>query len=205
MTSAEWDARYASTELVWSAGPNTWVEQIAGALEPGRVLDLAGGEGRNSLWLATRGWDALCVDFSQVALDRASELAAQRTAGSALKFAVLQADLLEYQPPAQAFDLVLVIYVQVPATEREFILANAANAVAPHGRLLVVAHHSDNLVDGVGGPQNPDLLYTQDDIADVAAVSGLVVERSERALRQVQVEGETRYAVDALYVGQRRV
>jgi SAM-dependent methyltransferase len=203
MKSADWDARYASTELVWSAGPNMWVEQIAEALDPGRVLDLAGGEGRNSLWLAARGWDALCVDFSQVALDRALELAAQRVSRAGLRFAVLQADLLAYVPPAEAFDLVMVIYVQVPAAEREIIFANAASAVAPNGRLLVVAHHSDNLAEGVGGPQDPELLYTQDEIAAAAAASGLVAERSERVMRPVRVDGATRDAIDALYVGRR--
>jgi SAM-dependent methyltransferase len=203
MTSADWDTRYASSELVWSAGPNVWVEEIAAGLTPGRALDLAGGEGRNALWLAERGWDVLCVDFSQVALDRATELAAQRPAGTSDKFAVLKADLQTYAAPTKSYDLVLVIYVHVPAAQRQFILANAAQAVAPGGRLLVVAHHSDNLSDGVGGPQNPDLLYTQDNIAYEVTASGLVVERAARVLRQVPADGQTKQAVDALYVGQR--
>ena len=60
----------------------------------------------------------------------------------------------------------------------------AATAVAPGGRLLVVAHDSSNLEHGHGGPQEPDVLYTADDVlADIESVEavwrrlGGVVER----------------------------
>jgi len=72
----DWDARYAETELVWSAEPNRFVETELAALAPGRALDLAAGEGRNAIWLATRGWTVTVVDFSRVALEKASNLAA---------------------------------------------------------------------------------------------------------------------------------
>ena len=70
MNSEQWDQRYAGEELVWSAGPNIFVAGICAELAPGRVLDLAAGEGRNALWLAERGWQVTAVDFSQVAVDR---------------------------------------------------------------------------------------------------------------------------------------
>jgi len=75
--AAEWDARYAERDLVWSAGPNVFVERYAADLPVGRALDVAGGEGRNALWLADRGWDATVADFSQVALDRALRIRAE--------------------------------------------------------------------------------------------------------------------------------
>ena len=57
MDAAGWDARYATTDLVWSAEPNRWVVETFEARPPGRGLDLGAGEGRNTLWLAERGWD----------------------------------------------------------------------------------------------------------------------------------------------------
>src|SRR5256885_9972264 len=59
-----WDQRYAGAELVWSAGPNRFVAEELADRPPGRVLDLASGEGRNALWLAARGWQATAVGFS---------------------------------------------------------------------------------------------------------------------------------------------
>ena len=58
MDAGEWDARYRDSELVWSAGPNQFVEECCADLPPGRAIDLAAGEGRNAIWLAEQGWDA---------------------------------------------------------------------------------------------------------------------------------------------------
>jgi hypothetical protein len=48
---------------VWSAEPNAFVAAETAALAPGRALDLAGGEGRNAIWLAERGWRVMLVEF----------------------------------------------------------------------------------------------------------------------------------------------
>ncbi|HSR26355.1 MAG TPA: class I SAM-dependent methyltransferase, partial [Candidatus Eisenbacteria bacterium] len=115
MDAGHWDERYAAKELVWSAEPNVFVAEATADLPAGRALDLAAGEGRNALWLAERGWRVTAVDFSQVALDRASALARERAIRPPGSFATLRADLLDYVPPAQAYDLVLVVYLQLPA------------------------------------------------------------------------------------------
>ena len=74
----DWNARYAQKELLWTAAPNRrFAEEVAG-LAPGRALDLACGEGRNAVWLAERGWEVTGVDFSDVALAKAAELATSR-------------------------------------------------------------------------------------------------------------------------------
>jgi len=69
----------ATPTPTWSgrATPNRWVEQVGVGLEPGRVLDLAGGEGSQCA-VAGRGWRATVVDFSPVGLNRACALAAER-------------------------------------------------------------------------------------------------------------------------------
>ena len=122
MDSSHWDERYAASDLVWSATPNMWVEQLTADLTPGTAVDLAGGEGRNALWLAERGWQATVVDFSQVALDRAQQWAAERLGADAHRLRTEQADLLAYAPPARAYDLVLVVYLQVPADQRRPVM-----------------------------------------------------------------------------------
>ena len=78
MDASDWDDRYRDQELVWSAGPNQFVEAICSPLPPGRSLDLAAGEGRNALWLAERGWDSTAVDFSAVAIEKAKAIASRR-------------------------------------------------------------------------------------------------------------------------------
>jgi len=185
-----WDSKYAAAERLWSARPNRFLVAEVADLEPGRALDLACGEGQNSCWLAALGWKVTGVDFSEVAIARARERADRER----LEAEFVCADLLEYVPEPDAFDLVLVLYLQVPAVERRRVLARAASAVGARGMLLLVGHDLTNVTDGVGGPSDPDLLYTPDDVA--AELPGLEIERAERVLRDVA--DADRPAIDAL-------
>ena len=200
MSSAEWNRRYAGSELVWTATPNRFLVAEAGELPPGRALDLACGEGRNAVWLAEQGWQATGVDFSDVALGKARRLAA----GRGVEVEWVHADLLEFGPPRRAFDLVVSLYLQVPQPERSAILARAADAVAPGGTLLVIAHDSSNLDGGHGGPRDPSVLYTADDVAADVAETGLEVERAEVVRRPVETADGERVALDALFRARRR-
>ena len=142
-------------------------------MPPGRALDLACGEGRNAVWLAERGWEVTGVDFAAVGLDKARGLAIARGVESTW----VEADLLDYAPPPEAFDLVVILYLQLPAEERSRVLRSAAPAVAPGGTLVVVAHDRSNLDHGHGGPQDPGVLATPEEVA--ADLDGLEVERAD--------------------------
>ena len=74
MDAEGWDERYAGSELVWSAEPNRFVAEVCAELSPGRALDLAAGEGRNAIWLASRGWTVTAADFSQAGLDKGKRM-----------------------------------------------------------------------------------------------------------------------------------
>ena len=190
MRREHWDRKYAEAVRLWSAEPNRFLVAEVTALEPGRALDLACGEGQNSRWLAELGWRVTGVDFSEVAIARASERAAREQ----LDVEFVCADLLEYEPERDAFDLVLVFYLQISAIERRRVLGRAVSALAAAGTFLLVGHDLTNLTDGVGGPHDPDLLYTPDDI--VAELPGLEIEKAERVLRDVA--DADRPAIDAL-------
>lgn len=172
MDSRAWDDRYAATELVWSAEPNRFLVAETQDLEPGRVLDLACGEGRNGIWLAERGWELTGVDFSEVAIGKARAIAESRNVFAEW----VAADLLEWEPEVDAFDLVLAFYLQVPAHERTRILAKAKKSLSPGGTFLLVGHDLRNISEGRGGPQDPRVLYTPDDIT--ADLAGLHIEKA---------------------------
>jgi SAM-dependent methyltransferase len=186
-----WDSKYAGSEFLWTEEPNRFLVFELDGLAPGRALDLACGEGRNAVWLAQQGWLVTGVDFSQVALAKAAQLAESR----GVEVEWVEADLLDYRPPA-GLDLVVAFYLQVPAAERRLVLARAAEALAPGGTVLVVAHDLLNLTEGHGGPKEPEVLYTPDDV--VGDLPGLDVERAERVRRPVPVDGGEAVAIDAL-------
>ncbi|HET9718559.1 MAG TPA: class I SAM-dependent methyltransferase [Solirubrobacteraceae bacterium] len=189
-----WDRRYAEADYIWTATPNRFLVQEAAELAPGRALDLACGEGRNAVWLAERGWQVTGVDFSEVALDKARRMAEDRGVSGEW----IASDLVGYTPEPHAYDLVLVFYLQIPEDERRAALRRAAEALAPGGTLLVVAHDSANLTDGYGGPQDPLVLYSAADVVADLTGSGLDVERAEQVRRPVAVDGDERIALDAV-------
>jgi SAM-dependent methyltransferase len=172
-----WDERHAAEAPIESSEPDpTLIEEIEG-LRPGRALDLGTGDGRNAVWLASRGWQVTAVDFSSVALDRGRILAKARCVDVEWELA----DLLEWLPPAGAFDLVALFFIHLPPDERREVYERAAAAVTPGGTLLIVGHDRTNLRDGVGGPQDPDVLFTPNEI--VTELHGFTVVRAE-ALRR---------------------
>jgi SAM-dependent methyltransferase len=194
MDKSIWDRRYAEREFVWTVQPNRFLVQEAEGLAAGRALDLACGEGRNAVWLAEQGWQVVGVDFSEVGLEKARRLASAR----GVEGDWVAADVLEYRPEPLAFDLVLVFYLQVPASERARVLRAAADAVADGGVFLVVAHDSSNLQDGYGGPQRAEVLYTANEVVGDIDDSGLLIERAERVERQAETPEGVRVALDAL-------
>ena len=200
MDSRRWDERYAGTEFEWTTLPNQFVAAELAGLPPGRALDLAAGEGRNSVWLAERGWRDTAVDFSRVGLDKGRKLVTARGVDEA-RIDWILADLCDYEPHQGSFDLVLVAYFQVGAELRAAVLARAAAALAPDGTLLVVGHDLTNLTEGVGGPQYPEVLYTPESIT--AEVSGLRVLKAGRVHRSVDRDGVSGTAVDTLVLAVR--
>lgn len=174
MDAEQWDERYAASDLVWSAEPNTFVVSLTEDLPVGTAIDLGAGEGRNALWLAEQGWQVTAVDFSSVAVERGRA----RPGGQQVDWQV--ADVTTYEP-GDSFDLVLVCYVHLSRVTMRQVLSHAASWVAPGGHLVVVAHAARNLAEGVGGPQDADRLPDEELLADVAAA--LVVERLEEVER----------------------
>jgi len=194
MDASHWNERYATAEYVWKADPNVFLVAETAGLAPGRALDLACGEGRNAVWLAEQGWDATGVDFSDAGLDKGRRLAADR----GVEVGWECADATSWEPPAEGYDLVAVFYLQLPEADRRRAMGIAGRALTAGGTLLVVAHDTANLTGGVGGPRDPAVLYTPDDVlADLAAAGvDVTVERADTVERPVA--GADRPALDCL-------
>jgi SAM-dependent methyltransferase len=140
MDSADdWDQRYADKEQWWSGQPNATLVAELGADHDGhgrRALDVGCGEGADAIWLAHHGWTVDAIDISQVALDRAHQMADQ--AGVTVTWK--QADIAIDPPPSGAYGLVTVHYPALRLTPGNEAIHALRDAVAPGGTLLVVGH-----------------------------------------------------------------
>jgi SAM-dependent methyltransferase len=199
MDARDWDRRWLDKRLHAHGEASSVVLDALEDLEPGRALDLGCGSGRHAVWLAERGWQVTAVDFSPEALRQAR----QRAAHVGVEVDWIEADLVAFEPDANAFDLVLLAYLHVAADERRAILAKAEAAVADCGTLLIVGHDLTNIGTGAPGPTSPEVLYTPADI--VPELPELAIERTEQVTRPTKLDdGSEVDAIDALVLARRR-
>jgi thioredoxin reductase/protein-L-isoaspartate O-methyltransferase len=169
---ADWDHRYGGDQ-VWSGNPNGTLVNEAGAMPPGRALDVGAGEGGDALWLAEKGWSVTASDISRRALDRVAAEAARR--GLRVECHHADANALDAFEPG-AFDLVSAQYASIPRTPDGRAVRNLLDAVAPGGTLLVVGHDLEPMRAPVDThthrrPFDPDAYVRIDDFVAVLAGS----------------------------------
>ncbi len=106
------------------------------------------------------------------------------------------ADLLEYEPPPDGFNLVVVLYLHLPAADRRLVHRRAAQSLATGATVLVIGHDRTNLTDGWGGPQDEAILFSPADV--VEDLQGFDIDKAETVLRPVPTDAGERVAIDAL-------
>ena len=175
LTREFWDERYGGSERVWSGKPNQRLVEQTADLTPGRAADIGCGEGADAIWLAEQGWDVTALDVSRVALDRTAQHAIERGVDRRVK--VGEYDVLGDHPPrhprrTSGFDLVSAHFMHVPREDFDGVYRRLAAAVAPGGRLLVVAHHPDDVDSGARRPHGPGLLFPPEQLLTTLGVEG---------------------------------
>jgi len=182
MNRRQWNERYAAKEPTFLGEPNRLIAEEVGAMEPGRALDLATGEGRHAVWLASLGWQVVAVDFAESGLRRAKA----RADAERVHVNLVLADVHTLPLPPAHFDLVLAAFFHPSPAERTTLYPAMARTLAPGGTLLLVSYDIANLTEGTGGPQNPEWLLDPPVLAAELEALGLEVERAE-TIRQPEV------------------
>ena len=154
-----WDKRYAEPGYLFGTEPAAFLARESGVIAPGaRVLCLADGEGRNSVWLAGQGLRVVAMEASVVALGKARDLAAER--GVAVDFRQSSVEDWDWSLP---FDAVVGVFIQfAPPALRAVIHAGIAKAVVPGGLVLLHGYAPRQIGYGTGGPPVVENLYTLD-------------------------------------------
>ncbi len=135
--AVEWDARFSSSDRLFSGRANGSLRAEVSGLPAGRALDVGCGEGADAVWLAEQGWAVTALDVSQVALDRAAHAATR----AGVEVAWMCTGLVEASL-GDRFDLVAAHYPALPSSTGHECERALLAAVAPGGVLLVV-HHAD--------------------------------------------------------------
>ena len=155
-----WQARFAGEDYRFGTEPNAFLKAQSDLLpKHGKALAIADGEGRNGVFLAEQGLDVLSVDFSPNAQVKARKLAAAR--GVPLR--VEQADIINWDWPEAAFDVVAAIFFQFATPpQRDKIFAGIKRTLKPGGLLLLEGYRPKQLEYKTGGPSQVENLYTRE-------------------------------------------
>lgn len=162
-----WDARYRSEEYIFGTKPNAFLASQEEHLAAGtRVLAVADGEGRNGVWLAQRGCKVCSVDISPMAIEKAKKLAVDR--GAHIDFAI--ADLMEWEWPEAAFDVVVCIFIQFASPRmRKKLFDGFWRTLRPGGVVIMEGYGVKQLQYTSGGPGKLENLYTPQILRDAFA------------------------------------
>ncbi|MSO47565.1 MAG: class I SAM-dependent methyltransferase [Thermoleophilia bacterium] len=159
---AQWEEKFSTPEYQFGTAPNGFLVRENSRLKPqAKVLCIADGEGRNSIWLAEQGHRVHAVEAAMNAIEKARALALER--GVTVKHE--QVDLEDWEWPVEQYDAVVAIFIQFTDTVgRARMFAQMAAALRPSGVLLLEGYGPGQLAYGTGGPKSLDHLYAVDEL-----------------------------------------
>ncbi len=187
-----WDSRYSSPDYVYGTAPNTFLAGVSDRIRPGgKVLSLAEGEGRNAVYLATKGYDVTGVDSSRVGLEKAQRLAAQQS----VHITTQVANLADYAIEPASWDGIVSIFCHLPSHVRATLHRKVVAGLRPGSVFILEAYTPRQLALKTGGPSQADLM------PDLAALrvelAGLRLEHAVEIERDV-VEGQGHFGRGAV-------
>lgn len=138
-TAPMFDRIYASPEPGFSTRPNALLVEVIDGRPPGTALDIAMGQGRNALYLASRGWEVTGFDVSSEGIAVALQEAAKD--GLSIDARVVAHDEFEYG--SEAWDLIVMTYALVPVTDVSFA-TTLVNSLRPGGLLVTESFAPDS-------------------------------------------------------------
>ena len=153
-----WNTRFSKEAYVFGTEPNEWLRRNASIWTAGsRILCVADGEGRNSVWLAKQGYQVDAFDISDVGVSKAIRLAQENQVD--VNFAIAGCD--DFAWTANHYDGVAAIFVQfADPVLRARLFENMVRCLKPGGAIALVGYTPKQLEYGTGGPSVLSHLYT---------------------------------------------
>lgn len=175
-----WDERYRRG-YVYGTDPNDFLREVADLIPPGPVLCLAEGQGRNAVFLAERGHRVVAVDGSSVAVAGALALALSR----GVQVEVVHADLADYVISPDTYSGITAFWAHLPEELRKRVHAAAVRGLRPGGALVLEAYTVAQLKYGKGGPSDPALMMSLEDLkAELAGLEFRIGRELEREVNE---------------------
>lgn len=195
----QWDTRYSEEDYAYGTEPNEFFKLELDKLEPGRILIPGDGEGRNSVYAASKGWEVDAIDWSEEARKKAMLLARKN---NVLVNYVID-DLTTFTVEREYYDAAALIFVHLGGEDREYLHREVLKGLKPGGILIIEAFDKDQIGNSSGGPKDPELLYSLQEIVEE------FIDMDIKHLSREQIElNEGKYhkgkAIVVRFVGQKK-
>ena len=128
------NSMYGPQGAVGPDRPTPFLVEVAKDLTPGAALDVCMGEGRNSIFLARRGWNVTGFDVSDVAAKNAQAKAAK----AAVEFNAVRSGYQEFDFGIGKWDFIVMTYAYFPIRDAAYV--NRLVASMRPGGLLAFQH-----------------------------------------------------------------
>jgi len=154
-----WNQRFTTDSYLFGTEANQWLQSQKHHLAAGqRVLCVADGEGRNSVWLAAQGLHVEAFDVSDVGVSKALALAQQRQ----VQVSYTVSDCDQFAWPSASYDAVAAIFVQFATPDmRRRLFEHIRQSLKPGGLLLLQGYTPKQIEYKTGGPGIASHLYTE--------------------------------------------
>ncbi|HET8707433.1 MAG TPA: class I SAM-dependent methyltransferase [Pseudomonadales bacterium] len=172
-----WDERYNTEEYVYGTEPNAFLTRHVDRIRGAKVLCLGEGEGRNAVFLATKGFQVTAVDLSQAGLNKAEKLASLH----GVHINCIRADLADFQLGSEDWDAIVSIFCHLPPAPRKHLYQQIGSALKRGGVFLLEAYTPDQLKFDSGGPNEASMLLSAEQLqADINGVEFELLQELER-------------------------
>jgi len=129
---------YSNSNPAFKTKPNAFLMSTVEGRTPGRALDVGMGQGRNSVFLAKRGWDVTGYDIS----DEGLAVARKSAEAAGVKLNAVLDSHQKFNYGSNRWDLIAIIYVWAPVTKTDYV-QRLYNALRPEG-LVVIEHVAED-------------------------------------------------------------
>jgi SAM-dependent methyltransferase len=182
-----WNEKFAATdELIYTDTVNRFVKEFCGELPKGKMIDLAGGEGRNAIFFAEKGWQVENIDISSVGLTKFLTFAEER--GVSEKVFANCADATGFESVLTPVDLGVVAYLQINQEDLADALDCLIENIRKGGKLIGVWHSRDNMDNDYNGPREAEVRPSIETITEMLADQPVEIEILENRDGQVQTK-----------------
>lgn len=158
-----WNEKFSDDEYVYGKEPNIFLKEFYEqnpTLFKNPVLMVGDGEGRNGVYLATKGLDVTSLDYAEMGLLKAQRLAKEKNT----EIKTILADVNEFDFGNEKWGTIVLIYLHLSKEERKRLFTQVKNALIPDGLFFVEAFSVEQLNYNSGGPKLAELLYTKEEL-----------------------------------------